>query len=237
MDKPPFMNPKQRDLVTMATRRDALRLFGVGAAVVANSDSGAPEVFNAADVGPGLSPLSFSGNQYDTVAGLLYSQISIERNSMENQYTFFQLSIGSPDGRGGYCDMAVTNLFRPGQLPPPDHFLVERVGVLFSPTMPRGLAASVADCFQFELRLGDKIFFRAPLAAVSSMRNLGSDPLEVGVRLGDTSPPLGELGNRPLLIEPLNHFAAIVNGRKALATHGKVVMWAYLSGKHLRSRV
>jgi len=198
--------------------------------------------------GPGLLT-------YEIVPAWLYSQMVIDKNELREFIPFFGHAIGTtlPVGAGnasalGWANISNTNMYRANQLPPPSYFLVEGIGVVFSPLVEPGLRSVFAERYTAELRVDDKIFFHAPVAMM----------FDVAERAGEIGPgeewPEGR-GDKvcaarypvtayrgcvpldpPLILEPLRQFGVSLVGRP-FRPSGKLSLWVYLKGRHARSTV
>lgn len=219
----------KRTVHPASTRRDILKLMGLTSAVVIPSPGADPEVVTA----PAADPPAAGSYPYGALVRRLplYSKLFIPRNSMKQMYTLFVESVGMPSAEGGYVDLASTNMVLPSRLPPPECYAVERVGFIFSPTVERGLRAAFAERYFLEFQLENRIYFRAPIAALFDVSS-SDDPAGFAV---DAKAIRGALPitPRPVLIEGSSQFCVTVATSRPLSVHGKVAGWAYLEGVSL----
>jgi hypothetical protein len=226
---------------SMNNRRNFLKALGVGAAIVPTVNG--HELVKVDAVGPVpapqfpatefLSAPQLGGFQGVVTSDWLYSMVEIERNQMQSRIVFFGDSVGAPRANGkGYSTLTHTNLCRGFQLPPPEMFLVQRLGLIFPATTVPGLRSFFTDCYAADLQLGDTILFRAPVA--SMFCTLDPATFADGRYPGAALRGSVEL-DIPVLIESLQQFSFYLSGTP-IPVHGKVKVWAYLAGRHLRPR-
>lgn len=234
-------------------RRDLLKLFGLGAAIVpAVASAGGVEMVTATPAelaafptGPG----NFWFPDLEIVADWMYSKATVPKNQLPSEIPFFAHALGTPIvdelGRAGWADIANTNVWRANQLPPPCHFAIESLGVIFSPLVEPGLRSVFSERYAIELMLGNKTYFRAPIAAcfdVSESRTgIGAsvDPVE-GQDANRVKYPVTALRasiplNVPIVLEPLQEFSVRAVGTP-FRPSGKLSLWVYLQGRHARGR-
>jgi hypothetical protein len=112
-------------------------------------------------------------------------------------------------------------------------FGFNRVGVFVSPGVACRLWAAFAERATLEIMVEQKVYFRAPLAALFDVRELSQDDglytvsadlLRGAVRL-----------DLPVVIPAGMQFSGYLTVRDPFAVHGKIKLWAYLAGRSSRS--
>lgn len=164
-------------------RRGFLKLFGISTAAIAAAPTVAGaeptvEVIRAETSAPPPLPGRAFEPYFDRERTMamdvrdepLWSQVRIERNEMRGDYVLFQDSAGNgspmfPDG----VTLAETNMLRPGCLPEPEMYCIQKIGFVFSPSTIPALRSAFIDRYELNLSLGRKRHWEAPLSQVFSV--------------------------------------------------------------------
>jgi hypothetical protein len=231
-------------------RRGFLGLFGVGAAIVAADGEVTEEVAKPEPI-PTLSPQEHQTMRIrntlerfmDVQSGRLYSSLVVAgkdyvfyegpehgEGSLKSRHHFFHYGLGSsnpyvtPWCRTDGITFAETNMGQASRLDAPEAFIVERCGLLLSPSNDRDLQARLIDDYCFEIWLGSKEYFRRPLAEVFQVRDF--EP---------TKPILGLVEIKmPLIIAHQMCFNAQIAGTPFnWAGDQRLKMWAVFDGHTL----
>jgi hypothetical protein len=218
----------------MDDRRSFLKRLGLGAAIIPNTvgDAGADRSAAAETVRAPECEIPESGFLTELTSDWLYSGLVIPRNSMRDSYYLFADALGHAAPAGGQVDLSLTNMLRPCQLPPPHVFAFNRVGVFVSPGVACRLWAAFAERATLEIQVGQKVYFRAPLAALFDVRELSQDD---GLYTVSADLLRGAMRlDLPVVIPAGMQFSGSLYVREPFAVHGKIKLWAYLAGRSSR---
>ena len=217
----------------MAHRRDFLKLFGVTAAAIPAVSVAGETVEIHKD--PSVEPLGNLAKRYedhfDVQRAQLYSALEITGGRPRSQFRFFDYGLGTVlDWKRGNATIADTNMSRAGCLCVPESFLVENVGVTFSPASDAKERSRFIEASVLTVWLQQKAYWRAPVASLFS----------VGERrkASQINPefPVSAIATLdiPLILHPDMYFAVEIDAPK-FYPEMPLRMWAVLEGKHARA--
>lgn len=223
----------------MANRRDFLKMFSVASAVVATpSATPAGTTFDVLKTetpepilrGPSAFNLDRHPQQmYDVQKGRLYSAVDLPAGAeFGSHLCFFGYECGSRaplelNGRG--ATLADTNLYRAFQLYEPEAFLIEQIGVIFSPATDLKTYRTIVENCSLSVWLGQKMYQRSPIAFMSKL-NLDRESVASAQGLLDLLP-------YPLVIQAGLQFHARPEG-ETIKLRGRLRMWTVYEGRHAR---
>lgn len=203
-------------------RRSLLSLFGVSTAVVATAAGteiiSDPTVRSLPDDCMEINPAYF-----DVRPALLYSGITIERNTMKSCYTFYDLTY---DDNSSYAETNQEMSFR---LAAPSAFAVHKIGVMFSPTVEPKLRSVFAERYSAHLWLQQRSYWHSPVAALFSVGDIENADRPIYGLANVSNDQL------PLIIEPNMHYSVTVQSARLLKVHGKIKLWVMMQGLLARS--
>ena len=129
---------------------------------------------------------------------------------------------------GKFTTTAETNSFQRNCLPPPETFCIQRVGVFFDPESDSRDRAAIARNFTAEFRIGDKIYFRCPVASMFEVSTIEAKNKAV---IGGV-----DLAPLPLVIVPLQAFYFDLSsfGPQVFQISKPLRVWTYFEGQHAR---
>jgi hypothetical protein len=187
-----------------------LKVFGLGAAVVPDISANGTTFETVTDPKPAppvgerrLQEARSFVNAFDVVHEYLYSALEVGRQrepegsvlvapsgrhldrrviDCKPMYELFRYAEGDyPMELGGRrATVADTNIWQAGRLDAPETYAVGRIGILFSPLTRPEVRRSFAERYTVELWMGQKEFWRSPVAAafaVGEMETLDSPPI------------------------------------------------------------
>jgi len=236
-------------------RRDLLKTFGVTSAAVANVKGPGPETTFEKLTDFSAVPLhrSFS-YAFDVVRARLYSAIVVDDSFVEykrtdgedsladlkfdcrlkDRHQFFKYALGMPNPfdtpwckPGSTITYADTNMHQAGRLDPPEAFMIQRVGIVFSPRCDPISRSTFIENYSLAVWLGCKQFFRCPVAECFSV----GQPV---VKQFDELPEKGsvDLAPLPLILENQMSFFAEISGVPFKS--GYLKFWVVYDGLHAR---
>lgn len=206
-------------------RRNFLRAFGVTSAAVAHAGTVTNETLSPNEIeGPGIPtvtrrqvPFAYPAETWDVIRDCLYSKVTIRRNAMKDRHYAFTHAWGAEHRTDD------TNMHLVGQLPQPQSFLVQNIGVVFSPATLPAARSIFAERYAMTLWLDQRLYWRAPVAFAFTT---AEHPLE-------STKYLFSLGDQPLIIAPAQQFHVEFEG-EPFSTNPKIAFWAVLDGQHAR---
>ena len=215
----------------MEDRRNFLKIFGLGTAVVASAKSIEKVEQSPEEVEPLITagakfnraltqkaPFAWPNSRsHDVVSETLYSKLTIPKNTMESRYTLYDYAVGIPHTDGVH-DLSDTNSYMPRRLCAPEYFCVKQLGIVFSSTTKRMLQYVFAERFSFSLWLHQKRYFQSPIA-FAALR-------------GDKFAPsaMFDISDLPLIIPYDYQFHVELTTSRPIMPHGKIVLWSVLGG-------
>jgi hypothetical protein len=170
----------------------------------------------------------------DIQKGCLYSMLDVGPGEECTEYTLFGYGLSdreefcSPRGRPmreSKYSIAETNLRLPFELPVPDGFLVQEIGVVFSPTVRPELRNQFCEHHGVEFRLGEKWYQRYPLAGLFTV---SAEPALAA------SQGFLQIGKVPILLENRASFRMVVEASEVFKLADRVRLWGVLRGFHSR---
>lgn len=233
----------------MADRRNFLKLFGVTAAAlpVMGTAGTTIERIEEKQVSPLVpySPSAWDERQYmDIQSAQLYSAMNFTEGA--THHSFFRDAIGvqAQWKQGEAVTLDDTNMCMCSRLPAPEVFLVQKMGLVFSPSgveWDSGMQGAARSAFiesaSISLWLGQKVFQRFPVASIFSVggrRNAGRINPEF---------PIAGMGTLQLPVVIDNQMSFFVEVQHAYSL-GKfpyrddrpprIRAWAVLEGLHAR---
>jgi hypothetical protein len=210
----------------MQDRRDFLKIFGLSSAMVASAGGKEPELitdphpktdqyFNTNSFDPRL--------HYDVVPAVLWSKLTVKKDSLKGGVTFH------------FQDYSA-------KLHAPESFLVRGIGLVFSESVPEKLKLEVRDNYDLELRIGQKWYWKSPLALMRT--DCCPDDASIPELSGPQFPYLisTDKDNRGLIIpHHLNYYVQLsaafqdpIVPYNWVEEHEEMRMWAVLSGFRAR---
>jgi hypothetical protein len=221
-------------------RRNFLKLFGVTTAAVATADGLSLEKVEKNLPDPRrLDAVGDVGSWVDhleRISERLYSKIEIPENTMVTCHQAFHYAIGSlfpapsADGSVRIAKNYDTNMRRANCLPPPLVYMLERIGVVFSPAVPPAARDHFAEWYNIEFRLGDKVYFSLPVAHLSRI-GLDRDVLSTNGGMERHFMPV----KIPIIFDAFHHFEVSFLG-EPLMNHPRIAAWAVFDGVMARPR-
>lgn len=164
-------------------------------------------------------------NGMDTVSGRLYDRKDLKAGhelTWDDKVCFRYEKVEEP--------LNVTNLNGPQQLYLPESFLITALGVVFSPGCEKHTRDSFVDDFCLELWVGQKQYFRCPVAELFSTSDHGQYPTyAVKGKVSITPLPL-LLSSHPYNARFYTQFAGAYPHTPA--THLR--LWVTIEGVHVR---
>lgn len=220
-------------------RRDFLKIFGVASAVVVtDSAQGATaEVVKAErPANPPLPqpewPFPYRTEpQYllDVQKGRLYSAVDLpagaEFGSHLCLFGYASYEQAPRELNGRRATLADTNLYHAMRLDQPEMFLIEQVGLVFSPATDLRTYRLLVENFGLSVWLGQKMYQRAPFSFLSQLKTADSQPTSTGALL--------DIRPYPLVIQPGQAFYARPEG-ETVKLPGRLRMWLTYEGRHAR---
>jgi hypothetical protein len=147
----------------------------------------------------------------------LYDYLEIPANSAQRAYSLF-VDVEAASGK----TLAHTNSTTNGRLDAPESFVVERIGICFSPTTDPLSRAIFCDSYMMSLDVLKRSYFRCP---VSLAFNVASST--------DTESPLHAQFklDRPVLITSGVNFQVSLRGQPP-KQHEEIKLWVVLQGAY-----
>jgi hypothetical protein len=206
----------------MNDRRNFLKAFGLGSAVVVGA-SGEAEVVR--DPEPAPKPQAGYakdreqfGWSTDVVSGVLFDRLDIEKNGLATRHQFFDR--GWQNGRGPEH----TNVYAPCSLQAPEMFKVDKFGITFMPGIRNELRDAIIRRYTLTFWLGQKYYFRAPL--VEAFGGPNSDPATDFKTLYTL--------DMPIVIASGHYFMMDISSSDPLPIHPRLTMFGVIHGQHAR---
>jgi hypothetical protein len=224
-------------------------VFGMAAAVSATPGEGQSikgptgDIFEKVDPVPGSEVLPHpmtkpsAASYLDIQDGYLYMggrfedgkfrSVNLNRRDWQDRCDLAAESLGY--GSRTYLD---TNLLRANAMPAPECFLIQSVGMVFDPTSnPDDRELMVARTL-IEIRLGQKIYFRRPLADCFTVS-------ELSTTIASHQKPISGFAalDVPLLLQTQQQFSFNLFFHQRLGAElirGPVDFWGVFRGRHAR---
>lgn len=211
----------------MAGRRNFLRAFGIASVALPTVTLAGTEVevVNHPDVKPIQARTDrMYDHAFDVVTGQLYSARTLSEGRWISELSFFDYGI---DGERTIAD---TNLHRAGSLWAPEMFAVQKIGMIFSPGADPVERSRFIDTFTLEFWIGQKMYWRGPLAQVFAVGERKSDSPR---NAEFPTHSMIDMGNLPLVLDNQVSFHARLSGGSFYA-NSPLKMWTVLHGMHAR---
>ena len=147
----------------------------------------------------------------------LYDYLEIPSNGAK---TFHQLFVDVEASSGK--NITHTNLCTNGRLDAPESFVVERIGVCFSPTVDALSRALFCEAYSMCLTFMKRSYFRCPLSLAFNVLTStnAKQPLHAQFKL-----------DRPILISSQSNFSVVLCGEPP-KQHGEIKCWVVLQGAY-----
>ena len=155
--------------------------------------------------------------QQPMIAQPLYDYLEIAPNSAKQVYSLFT-DVEYSSGKTSVHTNSCTN----GKLDAPESFVVERIGICFSPTTEAYSRAVFAESYWMSLNILKRRYFQCPLALAYSVASSTDTerPLHAQFKL-----------DRPCLISNQMNFAVRLQGTPP-KHHGEIKLWVVLQGAY-----
>jgi hypothetical protein len=237
-------------------RRDLLKTFGVISAAVANVKSDETTFEKLTDyTSKPLVPRTFQPFTMDVVKARLYSALVVDDTFVEymrtdgetdtfadykfdcrlkDRHQFFKYSLGTPNPYdtpwvkpGGTITYADTNMNQDCRLNAPEAFMIQRVGLVFSPKCDPVSRSTFIENYSVAVWMGCKHFFRCPIAECFSIGEPVNKQFHELPEKGSV-----ELLPLPLIVENQIPFFAEIQGNPFRS--GYLKCWVVYEGLHAR---
>ena len=219
------------------SRRGLLSMFGISAAVVAVPSAASGTTLEKVS-DPGVKPFPPAEEQFrqgryvlpslmDVQKGRLYSAFEADADThTPDRIQFFHYPVGVAVPWGNHATHNDTDMVMANSLPAPEHFCVQRVGVVFSPICDPDDRARFIDNYTVTVWIGMKWYFRRPLSEAFAVGTSKYEPEYPSMGLVDLAP-------LPLIIQSQQHFSAELEGTGVLLEK-RLRMWCVFDGLDAR---
>lgn len=177
-------------------------------------------LYSALEVGRRREP---QGSMLVEPGGVRFDRRVIDSRPM---YELFKYACGDypPElGGGKQATLTETNMCQAARLDAPETYAVGRIGILFSPLTRPEVRRSFAERYTLELWLGQKEYWRAPVAAAFAVGEI--DAMD--------SPPIGwcQLAVPLMIVNQMTFFVRLVGTPDP---DDELKLWAVLGNLHAR---